>query len=194
VSHLTPARRRLSSGGWMAVIGALLAIQGAAELAMGRPPWCTCGTVKLWYGVVQSPENSQHILDWYSPSHVVHGLLFYAFARLVASRARLSARLALVTFIEATWEVLENTSLVIDRYRAATISLGYYGDSVLNSLSDSLVCILGFLLASRLPVWASVLLALALEALTAVAIRDNLTLNVLMLLYPIPAIRAWQGG
>lgn len=169
-------------------------------LAMGRVPICACGTVKLWWGVVQSAENSQHIADWYSFSHVIHGLLFYFFAHLLWRRWRLFGgkpsiwALPIAVAFEGFWELLENSPLIIDRYRAVTMSYGYEGDSVLNSLSDMGFMTLGFLIASRLPWKASVALALAFELFTLAMIRDNLTLNVLMLTWPVDAVRVWQAA
>jgi hypothetical protein len=161
---------------------------------MGRVPICTCGTVKLWHGVTMSAENSQHLSDWYSLSHIIHGLIFYLAAHWLFPRWSFGDRLALATFVEAFWEVIENTPWIIERYRAGTVSLDYFGDSVINSLSDVLMMMLGFWLAVRMPVSRSIALAVALELIALVAIRDNLTLNVLMLLWPVEAIRDWQAG
>jgi len=171
----------------------ILAIAAAILLAMGRNPICTCGTVDLWVGARDSPRTSQMLVDWYSLSHIVHGLLFFALLWLLARRLPVGARFLVALLIEASWEVVENTPMVIDRYRETTAALGYSGDSVLNSLSDILMMCVGFLIARRLPVWASVLLVAALEIVPLFVIRDNLTLNILNLLAPNAAIAAWQA-
>ena len=170
----------------------IVAAAAAVLLAMGRPPACTCGDIALWGEV--GPRQSQMIADWYSPSHIVHGLLFYAALWLVARRWPVERRFMAALLIEALWEIVENTPLVIDRYREATAALGYSGDSVVNSLSDLAMMALGFLAARKLPLSAAIALVLALELAPLLAIRDNLTLNVWMLLAPNESIRLWQQG
>lgn len=174
--------------------GIILLAQGLLLLWMGRLAICKCGSVKLWHGVVQSSENSQHLTDWYTFSHVLHGLIFYAVLSYLLPRASWGARLAMAVAIEAGWEIVENTDMIINRYRTATISLDYFGDSVVNSVMDNVSMVAGFLLASMLPVSASVALAVVTEVFMAWMIRDNLLLNVVMLVWPMEWVQRWQGG
>jgi hypothetical protein len=173
---------------------AILAVQILVERLMGRIWICECGTVKLWEGGVNTSGNSQHLSDWYTPSHIIHGFLFYWFAWLVLRSRPLGIRLGLATLVEAGWEILENSPLIIERYRTATMALNYFGDSILNSAMDTLWMAIGFFFAWRMPVWLTIAIAIAFELLTAYVIRDNLTLNVIMLVWPVGAIKAWQGG
>jgi hypothetical protein len=178
---------------WLIAL-ALAVAMALILLWMGRPAICTCGEVKLWTGAVQSADNSQHIADWYTPSHVIHGFLFYMLGWLLLRKQPLGERFIGAVTIEAGWELLENSQYIIDRYREATFAFGYNGDSVLNSIADLGWMSLGFFLARRLPVWATVAIAIFFELLTLWTIRDNLTLNVLMLVAPVDAVRTWQAG
>ena len=183
-----------------AVLLLAVVIVGGAALTlwlMGREPICTCGTVKLWHGVVKSSENSQHISDWYTFSHIIHGFIFYGLAHLAGKATgrpvpiKVAFLIALV--LEAGWEIFENTDLIINRYREATISLDYYGDSIINSVSDILAMAFGFYLAHRLPAWLIIIAAVSMEVFTLAMIGDNLTLNIVMLIWPLEAIKNWQG-
>ena len=172
------------------ILAAALAATLAIMLVMGRPPICTCGTIELWGEV--GPRQSQMLADWYSPSHIIHGFIFYALLTWVWRSAPVERQFAAALLIEAAWEIAENTPMMIDRYREATIALGYSGDSILNSLSDLAMMAIGFWAARRLPVWASVAVVSLLELVPLMAIRDNLTLNVIMLVAPNEAILNWQ--
>lgn len=181
-------------------LAAALLIAGVAAILlwMGREPICKCGTIKFWQGTVMSSENSQHIADWYTFSHIIHGFLFYGLfwliRRITGLPISFGLALLLSILLEGAWEIAENTNAVINHYRSATISLDYYGDSVLNSVSDILSMVLGFFFARFAPLWLTVTSALAMELIVGWLIRDNLTLNVIMLLWPMDWIKAWQGG
>jgi len=179
---------------WLLAGFCVFLVQILAEYWMGRLPICECGYVKLWEGTVNSSGNSQHLSDWYTPSHIIHGFLFYGLGFLVLRRKPLAAKLLLALVIESAWEILENSPIIIDRYRTATISLDYYGDSILNSAMDTVFMTLGFFFAARAPVWVTVVIAIFFEIFTGWIIRDNLTLNVIMLVWPLEAIKTWQSG
>ena len=194
MGKLVPSRRAIL----IALVVALAAV--AILLAMDRPPICECGYVKLWHGDINSSGNSQHIADWYTPSHIIHGMIFYALGWLlfvkwgVGGKRAAQWGIVLAVFLEAAWEVIENTPFVIDRYRSVTVNWGYSGDSVLNSFADIGWMSFGFYLAMRLPVKVTVVAAVIAEIVTAFVVRDNLTLNVIMLLYPVDAIAQWQAA
>jgi len=173
---------------------ALLALQAIVLIVMGQPPICTCGTVKLWVGTVSGPENSQQLTDWYSFSHVIHGVGLYLLLWLIAPRTPVALRFAIAVGLEAGWEIFENTPFIIARYRQQALANGYFGDSAINSVCDTVFAMVGFAFARRAPVWASVVLVIALEAFVGIMIRDNLTLNIIQLIHPSAAISRWQAG
>ena len=178
-----------------AVLAAVLSVTALVLHAMGRPWWCKAGDLVPWSIDIHTRHNSQHVADPYTVTHAMHGLILYGALWLtLGGVAAPATRAALALGVETAWEIIENTSWVIERYRAATISLDYYGDSVINSVSDILAMICGFVLAARLPIWSIVLLTVVMEAGLAYFIHDNLLLNILMLLYPLDAVRRWQGG
>jgi Protein of unknown function (DUF2585) len=185
---------RLSVANLPLIAAGLVAVQALALVAMGHPLICTCGDVRLWHGIVFSAENSQHLADWYTYSHVIHGFGFYLLLWLIAPRLPLGVRLVIAIGLEASWEIIENTPPVMERYRRSALAEGYFGDSVINSLSDTLAAVVGFLLARLLPVWSSVALVIAMELFVAYMIRDNLTLNIIQLIHPTAVISKWQTG
>ena len=193
--------KRVRWGIYAVAVIAIIALAGFIEFEMGRVLICKCGFVRPWHGVVASSENSQHLSDWYTFSHVIHGFAFYGILALIASRLRRRGialswglRLVFATIAESAWEVFENSAFIINRYREVTISLDYFGDSVINSTADIAFMVLGFWLASRLPIWATIALTVLMEIFVGYWIRDNLTLNIIMLLYPFPALLRWQQG
>jgi hypothetical protein len=179
---------------YAAIAAGLLVLQALVLTGMGQPPICACGVVRLWAGTVSGPENSQQLTDWYSFSHIIHGIAFYLLFWLLFPRAPLVLRFALAIGLEGAWEILENTPLIIERYRQTALAQGYFGDSVVNSLSDTLMAAGGFAFARLMPLWASGALVMALELYVGVTIRDNLTLNIIQLIHPNAAISHWQAG
>jgi hypothetical protein len=162
---------------------------------MGHVWICKCGTIKLWYPGKAGPEVSQHLTDWYTYSHVLHGIIFYFLLWLLTQGyLSVAARLVLAVLIEAGWEIFENSEFIINRYRTQTVSRDYYGDSVVNATVDIVAMVVGFLIAARLPAWVTIALLIATELALLWIIRDNLTLNIIMLLYPIEWIKQWQAG
>lgn len=176
------------------IVLVLMVVTALFELSFGRVPTCTCGHITLWTGTVYGPENSQQLSDWYTPSHIIHGILFFAILAFFVSRTSIGFRLIIATLIEVMWELLENSPLIIDRYRTATLAVGYSGDSVLNSLSDITAMLAGFFLTRYVPWWVSVIIVVFFELFVGYMIHDNLTLNIIMLIHPVDAIKAWQAS
>ncbi len=176
------------------VILCLVVIVAAAVILVGqgRVWWCQAGDMVPWSWNIWTTHNSQHIIDPYAFTHVLHGVLEFWLIGLVFRRLPLSWRLFIAVLIESTWEVAENTSFVIERYRTVTLSLDYFGDSIINSLADIVCCATGFTIAYKLKFWKSFALFLATEAVLIVWIRDSLLINIIMLIYPIEALKAWQ--
>jgi len=178
---------------WIIVAGiSVMLVVATVELWMGRLPLGPDGRFGFWEGNIWSSEQSQRFADPYTFSHFIHGLLFYAFLWLVARTMPVRHRFVCALVLEGAWEILENSPIIINRYREVTIALGYVGDSVFNSLSDIFFAGLGFLFARRSRVWVTVVVIVAMEVGTALWVRDNLTLNIIMLVHPLDAIKAWQ--
>jgi hypothetical protein len=175
------------------VLGIVLATI-AVLFFMGRSFFCECNVISLWSGDVNSNQNSQQLFDLYTFTHLIHGALFYLFLKLLFPKSSFATRLLAAVFIESAWEIIENTPMIINKYRTATISLDYYGDSILNSVGDIIAMIVAFVAVKKLPVWASIVGVIAIELILLFLIRDNLSLNIIMLVYPIDAIRIWQAG
>lgn len=171
---------------------ALMLMQIAVLFWFGQPAICECGFVKLWEGNVGSEGNSQHLSDWYTPSHIIHGILFFFLLGWLFPRLTLGYRFLIALAIEVGWEILENTPMVIEHYRQQALAAGYVGDSILNSVSDTVAMIIGFVLAIRMPLWLAIIIIVALEAITMYVIRDGLALNIINLLYPFEFIAEWQ--
>ena len=185
---------RISRAASWAIGVAIMALAASVELINGRKIWGISGQPGVWAGDVNSSHNSQYLTDPYTFSHITHGMLFYALTWLVARSLPVRVRALIALGVEAAWEIVENTDTIIQRYRAATISLHYYGDSVMNSMCDILACMVGFGLAYLLPRRVSIITVVVLEVALALWIRDGLILNIIMLIHPIPAIRSWQSG
>jgi len=178
---------------WGAVLIFLLA-HAAALYFMGQPWMYEGGYIKLWHGAVISGENSQHLTDWYTFSHVIHGILFYAGLSFLFPRLSIGTRLLMALAIESGWELFENTDMIINRYREQALAQGYFGDSIVNSTGDMLAMLLGFLAAWRLPIWGSVIAIIVLEGIALYFIRDSLTFNIIQLIHPVDWIGEWQAA
>lgn len=176
----------------LAIAALFLIVQVAALFAMGHPAICECGYVELWHPAVAGPGTSQHLTDWYTYTHVVHGAGYYLLLWLVAPPVPFGLKLSLAIGMETGWEVLENTPMVIDRYRQSALAQGYFGDSILNSVADTAAAAAGFVVARALPSWFVVGLLIALELFLGIMIRDNLILNIIQLIAPSDAITRWQ--
>lgn len=175
---------------WVSVVVVALAV--LLLRLEGRIWWCACGGLKLWDGDIWSGHNSQHLFDPYSFTHVLHGVLFFWILGWIVPRWSFSWRLTTALVAEAFWEVLENSPFIIQRYREATIGQGYVGDSVANSLTDLVCCLAGVLMARWLGWRRAVMVFMVVELILALVVRDNLSLNMLMLICPIDAIKQWQ--
>ncbi|MFZ2522406.1 MAG: DUF2585 family protein [Minisyncoccia bacterium] len=179
---------------YVLIIVLILTVQIFTQIYQGHVYMCECGFIKFWHGAINSPEDSQHLSDWYTFSHIIHGFVFYwLLKKFTKNKFSLGTYLVLAIAIESGWEILENSPLIINRYRE-TASLMYFGDSIINSMFDVIYMVLGFILAWKIPIWLSVILVILMEIFVLYFIRDNLALNIIMLLYPFEAIKNWQLG
>jgi len=191
---LSPAAGRQDPhvGLCLTLLGTAVVFQVLGLIAMGHPLICTCGYVELWHNDPAGPQTSQHLIDWYSFTHVIHGVGIYFLLWLIAPRTSFILRLTIAVGIEAAWEVFENAPFIMEHYRQSALARGYYGDSVVNSVSDTAVTALGFILARILPTWGSILLVVSIELFLGYMIRDNFTLTIIQLVHPSDAITHWQ--
>lgn len=176
------------------IISGCIAIQIAVLLWFGQPAICDCGYIKIWEGVVQSSGNSQHLTDWYTPSHIIHGFLFFALFTWLFPGWSILRRLLAAVVLEISWEIVENTPMVIDHYRKQALAQGYMGDSIINSVMDVGAMAVGFIAAARVPVYVSVGIIVLFEVITMTLIRDGLLLNIINLIHPLSFIASWQAG
>jgi hypothetical protein len=189
VSSKTPC---LMVGYALATIAVLLVVQIIVLQWQGRIWWCACGGGAVWVSDTWSSHNSQHVLDPYTFSHILHGVLFCGIIWLVLRKASVLWAFVVCVAMEVFWEILENSTFIINRYREATAALGYTGDSIVNSVSDTACCAAGFIIARHLGLRGSILFFVVVDVAMAILYRDNLTLNILMLICPIEAIKQWQ--
>mgnify|MGYP001565150924 CR=1 FL=1 len=178
----------------LSAVTLLIIAQAAALFYLGQPAICECNYIKLWEEVVASSGNSQHLTDWYTFSHILHGFIFYFILWKLFPKMHIGWRLLLAVAVEVGWEILENTPMVINHYRQQALAQGYMGDSILNSVSDTVAMIVGFVFARVSPAWITIVLLLAMELIVGYMIRDNLALNITNLIHVFPAISEWQSG
>lgn len=188
----SPDQSPVLAGRLVVALVAVMAVTVAGLRWSGRVWWCSCGALSPWVGDAWCAHTSQHLFDPYSFTHLLHGFLFCGILALAFPARSQSLHLLLTILIESGWELLENSSLVVERYRSVTVSIGYAGDSIANSLGDILCCTIGFFIARRLGLRLGIAVFVVTELLLLAAIRDNLTLNLIMLVYPIEAVKTWQ--
>lgn len=171
---------------------AIIAVSAIILSLQGRVWWCQAGDLVPWSWDIWTTHNSQHLIDPYAFTHVLHGVLEFWLLGLIFGRVPMAWRFVMAVMIEATWEIAENSSYIIERYRTVTLSLDYFGDSIINSLADIVCCAAGFGLARRLGFLRSLIFFIATEVILILWIRDSLVINIIMLIYPIEGLKAWQ--